>query len=207
MLVCSGFYALRIIEFGNTVKKLIEMRNFFTEALDVPEVGKAIPLHRIDELMCPQADIATVAWPTIVDRIAELRAAHPSHPSADITEAGNGKERRKTDRLDAHDMANRIMRKENYLIALFNKSVLNLAVPVPQAFLQSRSITFLLDKAGIDYTTLDDAARPARTELATLSKSLEWNLSFCLMGFLFGPDGQVRRAFMQENSKADLIFA
>lgn len=99
------------------------------------------------------------------------------------------------------------MRKENYLIALFNKSVLHLAVPIPQAFLQSRSITFLLDKAGIDYTTLDDAARPARTELATLSKSLEWNLSFCLMGFLFGPDGQVRRAFMQESSKADLIFA
>ena len=99
------------------------------------------------------------------------------------------------------------MRKENYLIALFNKSVLNLAVPLPKAFLRSALVNIAAERLGIDTTTLDDAAQPSRTQLTTLTKSLEWNLSFCLLGFLFGPDGQVRRAFMQENSKADLIFA
>lgn len=38
VLGCSGFYALRVVEFGNTVKKLMEMRNFFTEVLEIPEV-------------------------------------------------------------------------------------------------------------------------------------------------------------------------
>lgn len=147
-------------------------------------------------------DIATVAWPAIVDKLSALRASHPTHPSANISAAGG-----QSNRLDAHDVANRIMRKENYLIALFNKSVLNLAVPLPKAFLRSALVNFAAERLGIDTTTLDDAAQPSRTQLTTLTKSLEWNLSFCLLGFLFGPDGQVRRAFMQENSKADLIFA
>jgi autophagy-related protein 9 len=33
-------------------------------------------------------------------------------------------------KLDAHDVANRIMRQENYLIALFNKELLDLRVPL-----------------------------------------------------------------------------
>lgn len=33
-------------------------------------------------------------------------------------------------RLDAHAIANRILRKENYLIALFNKDILDLSFPL-----------------------------------------------------------------------------
>jgi hypothetical protein len=33
-------------------------------------------------------------------------------------------------RIDAHLIANRIMRKDNYLIALFNKDVLDLTLPL-----------------------------------------------------------------------------
>lgn len=154
-----------------------------------------------------QDDIPTVAWPTIVDKLSTLRKSHPPHPSNNINGDNQTALPQQISGLDAHDVANRIMRKENYLIALFNKSVLNLAVPVPKALLRSRIFAFIVEKSGLDVTTLDEAAEPCRSQLTTLSVTLEWNLSFCLMAFLFSPDGQVRRAFVQETSKADLIFA
>jgi hypothetical protein len=33
-------------------------------------------------------------------------------------------------KLDAHNVANRILRKENYMISIFNKSILNLTIPI-----------------------------------------------------------------------------
>ena len=135
-----------------------------------------------------------------------MREKYPSHPSANSSHADHSADLGNKTRLDAHDVANRIMRKENYLIALFNKSVLNLAIPVPFALSRSRIFTFLTEKLTLTTTTLDNAANPS-VKLPSLTKSLEWNLSFCLLGFLFGPDGQVRHSFVQERSKADLVQA
>ena len=75
------------------------------------------------------------------------------------------------------------MREENYLIALFNKDVVDISVPIPQALRR----WFPERRAGL------------------LTKSLEWNLSFCLVGFLFGTDGQVRRAFVSERNRKELV--
>lgn len=77
------------------------------------------------------------------------------------------------------------MREENYLIALINKDVLDLSIPVPEVVHR-----FAPGAAGYGATML--------------TKTLEWNLSFCLIGFLFGRDGQVRRAFVNERNKAEL---
>lgn len=77
------------------------------------------------------------------------------------------------------------MREENYLIALINKDVLDLSIPVPEVVHR-----FAPGASGYGATML--------------TKTLEWNLSFCLIGFLFGRDGQVRRAFVSERNKAEL---
>lgn len=69
------------------------------------------------------------------------------------------------------------MRQENYLIALFNKDVLDLTVPV----------------IGL------------RTRRPVLTKTLEWNLNFCLLGFLFDQRGQVRRQFVTDRHRAELV--
>lgn len=127
-----------------------------------------------------QNDIQTIPWHALVSSLSTLRASHPSalssssHPSPP--------------RLDAHDVANRIMREENYLIALFNKDVLDLSIPVPEAVLRW-------------------APRLAGTGAGMLTRTLEWNLSFCLTGFLFGRDGQVRRAFVSERNRKELVEA
>lgn len=164
----------------------------------------------------------TVPWPVIVEKISKLRSEHPAVAQhQDFTDLDSADHHvpkppsANKPRLDAHDVANRIMRKENYFIALFNKNVLNTAIPIPPLLTRSRSFAFLSEKLGLVTTVItpgsaSGAAPPRGTENASaalLTKVLEWNLTFCLMGFLFGPDGQVRRQFVSERNKKDLVAA
>jgi len=88
-------------------------------------------------------------------------------------------------KLDAHDIANRIMRQENYLIALFNKDLLDLRVPVPQ-FLEG----FVSGEEG---------------KGKRLTRALEWNLRFCLMEYLFDQHGRVRKVFLKSKNRNTLV--
>lgn len=90
-----------------------------------------------------------------------------------------------TAKLDAHDVANRIMRQENYLISLFNKELLDLRAPLPGPF--SRFVA------------------PEEGKGRTLTRALEWNLRFCLMEYLFDPNGKVRKVFLKSKNRAVLI--
>ena len=83
----------------------------------------------------------------------------------------------KATRLDAHDIANRIMREENYFVALFNRDILDLSVHLPGG----------------------------RRMGGQLTRTLEWNLRFCLLDYLFGNNGQVRTAFLKERRRDELI--
>ncbi|GAA5894756.1 hypothetical protein JCM8208_006061 [Rhodotorula glutinis] len=165
-IIVAAFYAWRVVRFGMGVRRLWEMHEFYTELLEVPE-----------------SDIQTIPWHAIVARLSDLRA---SHPSALSSRGPNGQP---TERLDAHDVANRIMREENYLIALFNKGLLDLSLPLP----------------GPLRSTVGRVLGKSRFGKSMLTQTLEWNLSFCLLGFLFGPDGQVRRAFLSERNKRELV--
>ena len=84
-------------------------------------------------------------------------------------------------KLDAHDIANRIMRQENFLIALFNKELLDLRVPLPNG-----------------WPTEEGKGR-------TLTRALEWNLQFCLMEYLFDRRGRVRKVFLKSKNRMALI--
>jgi autophagy-related protein 9 len=90
-----------------------------------------------------------------------------------------------TAKLDAHDIANRILRQENYLIALFNKELLDLRVPWP-AVLKP----FISEEEG---------------KGKMLTQALEWNLRFCLMEYLFDEHGKVRKVFLKSKNRGALI--
>lgn len=77
------------------------------------------------------------------------------------------------------------MRQENYLIALFNKELLDLRVPLPQA--------------------LNGFVSEERGKGKMLTRALEWNLRFCLMEYLFDPHGKVRKVFLKSKNKAALV--
>ena len=74
--------------------------------------------------------------------------------------------------MDAHDIANRIMRKDNYFIAMINRDVLDLTIPVP--ILNTRPL---------------------------LTKTLEWNINLCIMKYVFDEQGQLRPAFIKDAHK------
>lgn len=79
------------------------------------------------------------------------------------------------DSLDARDICNRIMRRDNYIIALFNRDLLHLNDGLPP-FLGSNS--------------------------RLLTRILEWNISFCLLGYVFeGERSSIRAAFLKTTQR------
>ena len=130
-----------------------------------------------------QSDIQTIPWSEVVRRIGAIREENP------LTAISSKNSRNTNDtttaKLDAHDVANRILRQENYLIALFNKELLDLRVPLPSLLKR-----FVPEEQG---------------KGKMLTKALEWNLRFCLMEYLFDRHGRVRKVFLKSRNRAPLI--
>lgn len=74
------------------------------------------------------------------------------------------------------------------MIALFNKDVLNLSLQVPN----------LLTKVPI----LGEMVNGGE---GMLTRSLEWNIDACLMGYLFDRNGRVRNQFLKEKYRGELV--
>jgi len=70
------------------------------------------------------------------------------------------------------------MRKENYLIALFNKDVLDLTVPLP--FLRQHML---------------------------VTRTIEWNLGLCILDFVFHDGVNFNPVFLKENQRKILAQA
>ena len=79
------------------------------------------------------------------------------------------------DSLDARDICNRIMRRDNYIIALINRDLLHLNKGLPK---------FLGGNAKL------------------MTRILEWNISFCLLGYVFeGEKNSIRAAFLKTTQR------
>ncbi len=153
------FWIVKVFEYLVDIRRLRHLHDFYLYLLDIPDT-----------------DIQTISWQEVVTRLMSLRDANPV-----TAESIGAKERRfimgtqSKQRMDAHDIANRLMRKENYLIALFNKDILNLTLPVP--FLRHRQL---------------------------FGKSLEWNLNYCVLDYVFNERGQVRSLFLRDTHRRAL---
>lgn len=92
------------------------------------------------------------------------------------------------------------MRQENYLIALFTKDLLDLRVRLPCPMALQRYVPQRL-------ITLDDATQTPYITFGenSLTKALEWNLRYCLLGFLFDERGRVRKEFVKERGRQGMI--
>lgn len=121
------------------------------------------------------AEIQTISWQEIVSRLMALRDANPATAGAVSAKHRKFMGSQSKQRMDAHDIANRLMRKENYLIALFNKDILDLTLPIP--FLRNRQL---------------------------FSRTLEWNINFCIMDYVFNEQGQVRPLFLKDTHRRAL---
>lgn len=161
----AAYIGLRVVQlYFDYAFKLTELQNFYRQLLGIND----------------DAELMTIAWLTIVERLMLLRDYNsltaldlPPHFVNDL----NSKVR-----LNAHDIANRIMRKENYFIALVNKDILDLNMHVP-GFLR-----LLLPTHSV------------------LTRTLEWNLKLCIDNFIFNSNGQINPAVLQELSRNQLAL-
>ena len=103
----------------------------------------------------------------------------------------------------------RILRQENYLIALFNKDLLDLRVrlPVPPTLIHLVPTRLLAPSTSPALPSHGQQSEKRYISFGknTLTKALEWNLRFCLMGYLFDHRGQVRKEFVRERRRKDLV--
>ena len=148
----------KLFEYVNDIRRLRHLHDFYHYLLDIPD-----------------AEVQTISWQEVVKRLMLLRDSNPS-TAGRISEhhrrfLGNQSKQR----MDAHDIANRLMRRDNYLIALINKDILDLTLPIP--FFRNRQL---------------------------FSKTLEWNLSLCILDFVFNEQGQVRPYFLKDSHRRAL---
>ncbi|KAF4997055.1 hypothetical protein FDECE_12208 [Fusarium decemcellulare] len=163
------FFIWKCVQYFVEIRRLIHIRDFYIHLLDIPE-----------------QDMQTVSWQDIVARIMALRDQNPKTATNVPSRLRQFIGSQSKERLDAHDIANRLMRKDNYLIAMINKDVLNLSLPVP--FLRGRQL---------------------------FSKTMEWYLHYCILDMAFNELGQVqqdflradRRRLLSQKLKQRLIFA
>ena len=117
----------------------------------------------------------TVSWQEVVKKLMNLRDMNPVTAPASIERHRRFMGSQSKQRMDAHDIANRLMRRDNYMIALINKDVLDFSLPLP--FLRNRQL---------------------------FSRTLEWNLQYCILDFVFNEQGQVRSLFLKDSHRQQL---
>jgi len=148
--------------------------NLFSLIVDIPRLWHMHNFYRY-LLDIPDSEIQTVSWQIVVRRLMTLRDSNPA--TADIPAEGRRYLQVKAkQRMDAHDIANRLMRRENYLIALFNKDILDLTVPLP--FIGNRQF---------------------------VSQTMMWAIDFCIMDFAFTEDGILNPTMLNSRSRSDLV--
>ena len=125
-------------------------------------------------LEIPEQEIQSISWQEVVSRIMALRDSNPTITSKS-TRTGAFVKTQDKQRMDAHDIANRLMRRQNYMIAMINKDILDLSLPIP--YLRQRKL---------------------------FTRTLEWNLELCIMEFIFNHKGQVRPLFLKDTHRKDL---
>ncbi|KAK9457674.1 autophagy protein Apg9-domain-containing protein [Dipodascopsis uninucleata] len=143
---------LRLFHYIVDTRRLRDLQNFYKYLLDIND-----------------SEMQTISWQHVVHRLMDLRDDNPITSNA-VGRRYLGFNSRQ--RMGEHDIANRIMRKENYFIAMVNKNILDLSIPVP--FLRNAQ---------------------------WLTRSLEWNLSICIMDYVFNDQGQVRSLFLKDGHR------
>ncbi|BCS01564.1 autophagy protein ATG9 [Aspergillus luchuensis] len=154
----SFFWIGKAFQYLLDIRRLKHMHDFYHYLLGISD-----------------AEIQSISWQEVVSRLMTLRDSNPATAGAVSAKNRKFMGSQSKQRMDAHDIANRLMRKENYLIALINKDILDLTLPIP--FLRNRQL---------------------------FSRTLEWNINLCIMDYVFNEQGQVRTLFLKDTHRRAL---
>lgn len=152
-------WIVKTFQYVADVRRLLQLRDFYLHLLGIPD-----------------SELQSVSWPEVVSRLMALRDSNPVVANNSATSRRYASQSKQ--RMDAHDIANRLMRQDNYMIAMINKDILDMTLPIP--FLRNRQL---------------------------FTRTLEWNLKFCIMDFLFNERGQMRTTFLKDTHRKELSEA
>lgn len=162
---------------------ILRIKNYYRELMDLKEI-KYFYNHL---LSIDDSELQTISWPQIVKKIMILKNQNTNaivnNNNTNNNNSNNNNDINKDiindlkskSKLNAHDIANRLMRKENYMIAIFNKNILNKALTIPLI----------------------------KTHF--LTNTLEWNLKLCIFDFLFNEEGQLKKKVLSQHNRLSLI--
>lgn len=151
----SFFWIGKLFQWLLDIRRLWQMHDFYLHLLGVTD-----------------AEVQTISWQEVVSRLMLLRDSNPGTSAAVSAKNRRFVGSQSKQRMDAHDIANRLMRKDNFMIALVNKDILDLILPIP--FLRNRQL---------------------------FSRTLEWNLNLCIMDYVFNEQGQFRTLFLKDTNR------
>ncbi|KAJ5544781.1 hypothetical protein N7461_007085 [Penicillium sp. DV-2018c] len=154
----SFFWIGKLFQYLLDIRRLKHLHDFYLYLLGVSD-----------------AEVQTISWQEVVSRLMALRDSNPSTAAAVSPKHRRFLGSQSKQRMDAHDIANRLMRKENYMIALVNKDILDLTLPIP--FLRNRQL---------------------------FSRTMEWTLNLCVMDYVFNEQGQLRTLFLKDTHRRAL---
>lgn len=155
---CVG-WLYKLIAAVSEIPRLRQLQAFYQYLLDIPD-----------------RDIQTVSWQFVVGRLMALRDANLLTAQNIATRSQKQFTDQSKQRMDAHDIANRLMRRQNYLIALFNKDVLDLTVHIP--FLGKKQF---------------------------FSKTTEVMVNFCVLDLVFDNRNRINPKFLTDRQRAALV--
>jgi len=135
-----------------------------------------------------ERSLRAARWSDVVDRLRELQSRGRAPWRAFQTSSPSGV-------ISPTDIALRIMRKENYLIAMLNAGVLALEFEPLENLLNGAFSLVTVWRYGEDQ---QQQSRPAWSRLR-LTKTLEWSLHACILDHAFSSRTMtLRRAFVDD---------
>jgi len=149
----------KLSKYVTDLRRLWQLHEFYHHLLGIPDI-----------------DLQTVSWERVVEHLMKLRNANARTTDELPRYVKEVTAYQSKQRMDAHDIANRLMRRDNYFVALFNKEIFDLSLPVP--FLGNRQF---------------------------YSKSLEFCIQFCFEDFIFDHQGQVKPSCLRRQDRQHLI--
>ena len=155
------YWLLKAMRHVADTRRLFRMQNFYLHVLGIND-----------------DDLQTVSWVRVVDGLVKVQNANVATANAppkvrDYLKYGGPQQR-----INAESIANRLMRQANYYVALYNKDIIDLTLPLP--FVGTRQF---------------------------YSKSLEWCIDFCFTNFIFDEQGSIRPFCLEVKNRKALVAA
>jgi len=105
----------------------------------VYDVQKMKEMQRFynDDLQISDFELATIRWQKVVDQLHTLQEQHHFYLGKDT--------------FTAHNVANHILKKENYLVAMFNKDLFDFTIPYVNISFFTKTMEWNLQHAVVNY--------------------------------------------------------